>query len=146
MKKVSIPDYVAEKIARGNAILFLGSGSSFGCRSPREPKLCPSGQELGKILSATFLGGKRAHEPLARIADLAQSEAGLATVQAKLFEIFDPMEPCDFHHIIPHFRWRAIFTTNYDRVIEKAYEATKDRLQDPVVILRDGDMARLGKV
>jgi len=143
MKKVVIPDYLSDKIARGNAILFLGAGASYGCRSSRDNSLCPNGAELGKILSETFLGGKRANEPLARIADYAQSEAGRAAVQAKVYDVFDPIEPQAFHSIVTTFRWRAIVTTNYDRVIEKSYEAARDRLQDPVPILRDGDMARL---
>lgn len=142
MKQIKISDYIIEKITRGNAILFLGAGASYGCSS-RDGRPCPGGVELGKILSDTFLGGKRANEPLARIADLAESEAGRAAVQAKIFEVFDPIEPQAFHDLIARFRWRAIVTTNYDRVIEKSYEAVKDRLQDPVVILRNGDMARL---
>lgn len=142
MKRLEIPSYIAEKISRGNAILFLGAGSSYGC-SAANGFQCPNGTGLGKILSDSFLGGKRAQEPLARIADYAESEAGRAAVQAKVFEVFDPIEPNDFHKIVTQFRWRAIVTTNYDRVIEKSYENSKDRLQDPVPILRNGDMARL---
>jgi hypothetical protein len=30
------------------------------------------------------------------------------------------------------FRWRAIFTTNYDRAIERAYDLNPDQPQNPV--------------
>lgn len=142
MKAVSIPPVILEKISRGEAVLFLGAGASYGCRSSKDNSTCPTGPELGRLLSEKFLGGKRASEPLARIADFAISEAGLADVQRYVADIFDPIKPSDFHLLIPKFRWRAIVTTNYDRVIEQAYEKAVDRLQDPVPVLRDGDMGR----
>jgi tetratricopeptide (TPR) repeat protein len=137
-----IPAYLLEQISRGEAVLFLGAGASHGCKSNKDQSSCPNGNDLGKILSNTFLGGKRSGEQLARIADFAIAEAGLAAVQRKIAEIFEPIEPQGFHKIMPRFRWKAIITTNYDRVIEKSYEAVPERMQDPVPIVRNGEMSR----
>lgn len=142
MKFESIPPYIQERIARGDAVLFLGAGASYGCKSSKDGTDCPGGAELGRILSREFLGGQRAAEKLTRIADLAISEAGLAAVQRKVADVFDPIEPAPFHLLIPKFRWKAIVTTNYDRVVEKAYQMVGDRLQDPVPVVRNGEMGR----
>lgn len=142
MKFEAIPPYVQERIARGDAVLFLGAGASYGCKSNKDGGECPGGAALGQLLSTTFLGGKRATEKLARIADLSISEAGLAAVQRKVAEIFEPIDPAPFHKLVPKFRWKAIVTTNYDRVVEKSYELVSDRLQDPVPVIRNGDIAR----
>ena len=34
-------------------------------------------------------------------------------------DYFEDIEPSDFHKLIPTFTWRALFTTNYDLLIEK---------------------------
>lgn len=142
MKLESIPPYIQDRITRGDAVLFLGAGASYGCKSSKDGSPCPDGAELGRLLSREFLGGKREKEQLARIADLAHSEAGQSAVQRKVAEIFEPIEPQPFHLLLPKFRWRAIVTTNYDRVVEKAYEQVAGRLQDPVTVIRNGDMSR----
>lgn len=142
MRFESIPPYIQERIARGDAVLFLGAGASYSCKSSKDGSDCPGGAELGRILSKEFLGGQRSTEKLARIADLSISEAGLAAVQRKIADVFEPIEPAPFHLLIPKFRWKAIVTTNYDRVVEKAYQAVDDRLQDPVPVVRNGEMGR----
>lgn len=138
----AVPPYIQERIARGDAVLFLGAGASYGCKSKLDKTTCPGGAKLGELLSKEFLGGKRNGEKLARIADLAISEGGLAAVQRKVAEIFEPIEPEPFHLTIPKFRWKAIVTTNYDQVTEKAYSSAPDRLQDPVPVVRNGEMGR----
>src|SRR5690606_34450401 len=57
----------------------------------------------------------------------------------------EPIEPAPFHYVIPKFRWKAIVTTNYDRVVEKAYESSPERLQDPIPVVRNGDMGRVSQ-
>jgi tetratricopeptide (TPR) repeat protein len=41
----------------------------------------------------------------------------------------DQLQPAPHHLIIPRFAWPAIFTTNYDRLIEKAYDQATDKVQ-----------------
>lgn len=41
--------------------------------------------------------------------------------------------------MIPKFRWRALATTNFDLVIERAYTAVPSRLQNLVKAVKDGD-------
>lgn len=129
-----------DQIKEGKVILFLGAGASYGCKSADGMKQALMGAELGKALSEKFLGGRRATEPLAKIADYATSDSSVLDVQLFVQGIFESIEPQDFHRIIPRFKWKAIVTTNYDRVVEKAYEQDRNRLQDPLVVIKDGDM------
>ena len=52
---------------------------------------------------------------------------------------FRDLSPAEFQKDIASLKWRAIATTNFDRVIEKAYRDNKERLQSLVPILSDQD-------
>lgn len=140
MSKLDLPPHLLDQIKEGKAILFLGAGASYGCKSADGTKSALTGPQLGKKLADRFLGGKRAEETLAKIADFATTESSLLDVQLFVRGLFESIEPQPFHSIITQFKWKAIVTTNYDRVIEKAYEQSATRLQDPLVVLHDGDM------
>src|SRR5690242_13209727 len=135
----SIPPALLEQIGRGRAILFLGAGASHGATSPNGRFRALSGEELGRALSDRFLGGRYKNATLKRIADFAASEHSLSDVHLFVKDHFDPLEPTTAHKLIPRFRWHAIVTTNYDRLVEKAYHADNARLQNPVPIIRNGD-------
>lgn len=143
MKRLEVSPRVLGAIRDGKAILFLGAGASFGCVSADGKVSALMGRELGNTLSKEFLGGARSDETLGRIADYASTDSSVLEVQNFVKGIYDPVEPTDFHLLIPQFRWKAIVTTNYDRVIEKAYAKVRDRLQDPYVAIRDGDLRGL---
>jgi thioredoxin-like negative regulator of GroEL/cold shock CspA family protein len=140
MPQLDLPPHLLEQIKGGKAILFLGAGASYGCKSADGAKSALTGPQLGKKLADKFLGGKRAEETLAKIADFATTESSLLDVQLFVRGLFESIEPQAFHLIITQFKWKAIVTTNYDRVIEKAYEQSAARLQDPLVVIHDGDM------
>jgi hypothetical protein len=142
-KQPLVSPYLLSKIKEGKAILFLGAGASYGCTSADGKKSALMGADLGKAISKSFLGGQRETEPLAKIADYAIADSSLLDVQLFVRGIYESIEPRDFHSLIPKFKWKAIVTTNYDRVIEKAYERTTDRIQTPVVLIRDGDIRLL---
>jgi hypothetical protein len=48
--------------------------------------------------------------------------------------------PSDFHLIIPTFRWRTIASTNFDLLIERAYENNRGSVQTLVKTVKDGDL------
>jgi len=41
--------------------------------------------------------------------------------------------------MIPTFIWHSIFTTNYDLILERAYNECKDRVQELAVCKRNGE-------
>lgn len=133
-----IKPWMLDKISHGKAILFLGAGAAFGSKG-KNGELPLSGIGLRDAISNKFLGGEEKNKPLVQVADYAKHEAGLLEVQQFIKKIFNPLNPADFHKIIPCFRWHSIFTTNYDLIIERAYSDCPDRIQNLAPIIRDGD-------
>ena len=134
----TLPAPIKNAIESGNAILFLGAGASYDALKAGTPVKIYA-DTVKEALSDHFLGGKHKNRSLMTVADYARSEASLFKVQSLVRSLFIDLEPAPFHHKIPPFRWRAIVTTNYDLVIEKAYANCKGRLQDISPVTRDGD-------
>ncbi len=120
-KKKTELDLLAEQVSEGNAVLFLGAGASIGAKHPKDDKI-PNGDELRDALSARFLSGKFGELSLAELSEIAIHQAGLLEVQGYVRELFLPFTPAEHHLTITEFPWRAIATTNYDLIIERAYE------------------------
>ena len=76
---------------------------------------------------------------LSQIAELAISEANLTTVQEFIREIFEPFEPTERHELLCTFKWHGLATTNFDRLVEKAYAKHADRLQNVVAFIDNND-------
>lgn len=119
-------------------VLFLGSGASIGAIHPEniEP---PIGSKLASMLAEKFLGDEFKRRPLAQVAELAISETGLFEVQSFISNVFQDFTPADFHKAIPTFRWAAIATTNYDLIIEKAYNEVEKKIQSLIVFKKNGE-------
>src|ERR1051326_9071025 len=135
---MQIPKPLIDQIRTGGVVLFLGAGASKGAVHP-DSKTIPNGAELAQIIADKFLGHEFANRPLGQVADLAISERDLVTVQSLIKDLFQDFGPANFHKLIPKFAWAAIATTNYDLVIEKAYDQASDRVQLAVPFRRDGE-------
>lgn len=133
---MEIPKILIDQIRQGQVVLFLGSGASFGAKHP-EKKSPPIGNQLASLICDKFLGEEYKHLPLTQVAELAISESSLFDVQSFVAEIFKDFEPASFHELIPKFIWSAIITTNYDLIIEKAYQNVTNSLQNIVVFKKD---------
>jgi tetratricopeptide (TPR) repeat protein len=133
---MSIPRPLLDQIEQGNVVLFLGAGASFGSVSPNFPKI-PNGQELSDMIAKKFLDDTYLNSALSFVSEVAQSETDLFTVQKFIYDIITPFEPNEKHKLIPTFKWRSIYTTNYDFIIEKSYSAVKDSIQDLSVVIRN---------
>jgi tetratricopeptide (TPR) repeat protein len=136
--KSGLTPWLQDAVRSGDAILFLGAGATFGASGLNGERPL-TGPELRDLLADRFLGGAMKDHPLAQVAELAKSESSLFDVQRVIRDAFDPLQPAPFHLLIPSFRWFAIVTTNYDRVVERAYDTITSRLQRLEPILREGD-------
>ena len=136
---MDIPALLISNIQQGRVVLFFGAGASKGAKngSGNEP---PDGRQLAKLLSEKFLDGNFNDWPLATVAAMSASEAGnLFEVQDYIKDIFDQFEPADFHLKLPIFKWKALITVNYDRIIEKAFLKQEQRSQELVVFISNDD-------
>ena len=135
---VDIPPALTNAIEEQRVVLFLGAGASQNAKHPNGEQI-PQGDNLRNLICKKFLGGKLKERPLYAVAAMATSEAGLTAFQTYIRELFMPFEPAAYHLLIPNFRWRAIATTNFDLIVEKAYERAPTRLQNLVKTVKDGD-------
>lgn len=138
MKENLISPWILKKIQYGEAILFLGAGAVIGAESSTGKK-APTSDKLRDKLCDLFLDGTRKDWPLHKVADYAMIMSSLEEVQLFIKDEIKDLEPADFHLLIPLFKWHAIVTTNYDLVVEKAYDNTPDGLQTLESIICDGD-------
>jgi len=114
---MKIPEELYNYIISGKCVLFIGAGASMEAGAP-------SAQELAKDLSKNYLEGQHQKEPLSRVASYVQSKPGLGrrVVIDYVVNRFSQLEPNKAHLLLPRFNWPAIYTTNYDTLIEQAYE------------------------
>lgn len=129
---MEIPAHLANQVRDGEVVLVLGAGASMGALSP-SGKSAPNGAQLGSALSDKFLGGRLKSRTLAQISELAISESSLGEVQELVKTLLVDLEPTSAHMVLPTFRWAGIATTNYDLLIEKAYEKKKSNAVQKLV-------------
>ncbi|MFZ3156050.1 MAG: SIR2 family protein [Smithella sp.] len=133
-----LPRALIDFMKEGRVILFMGAGASFGATHPENLKI-PNALELSDLIAKKFLGTDYLGKPLTYVTELAASETDLFTVQEFIARIFQDYQPAEFHKLIPTFVWSSIATTNYDLIVERAYDAVKTRLQKPVVFKKNGE-------
>lgn len=135
---MELPRGLIDDTKTGRVILFLGAGASAGAITPGGAGP-PLGDDLRDLLVEKYLEPSFSSRSLAVVAELAISERSLPEVQDFVADQYRHLSPAAFHEVIPTFKWRAIATTNYDQVVEKAYSANDDRVQVAVPILSNED-------
>ncbi len=135
-----IPSELTKAVQEGRAVLFLGAGASRGAVDDKLQPM-PDDPELAKLLAGEFLGSGYDDLDIRGVYDLACSASDVRSVQRKIFEILNPFHPTDFHRLIPTFAWAGIAGTNYDLLLERAYQRAPGRLQKLVPNTKDGDGA-----
>ena len=136
---MKLPSGLLEDIKSGRVLLFLGAGASAGALDDQGGGP-PLGEDLRNRIVDKFLSPSFRKRSLAVAAELAISERDLNEVQEFVASQFKKLKPADFHEELTTFKWRAIATTNYDQVLEKAYHSNSSRAaQSPVVILSNED-------
>lgn len=134
---MDLPTGLISAVERGRAVLFLGAGASIEATN-ESGQLAPSSQALAAAIASRFLRADYSSLPLTQIAELAESETSRAEVQAYIAELLSALRPSSAHLLLPHFVWSAIITTNFDTLVEDAYQRTGDRMQNVVPFIRNG--------
>lgn len=135
---MTLPQTLIDKIKQGKVVLLLGSGALYGAKLAKDNKI-PLGNELRNILCDKFLRGDFKDRSLKFVSELSISQYSLSTVQDFIKDYLWNLEPAEFHLKIPLFHWRALFTTNYDRLLEICYDKVKSRVQTYTIILSNDD-------
>ena len=119
-------------------MVLLGAGASMEARDESGERP-PTGEELATKISEQFLGGRFADSPLSQVAEFAASEADPLEVQHFVRDLLQPFQPQASHNLMTTFRWRGIATTNYDLVVERAYERNSASAQNLLPFIHNSD-------
>src|SRR4051812_8442850 len=127
-----LPPALIASVQAQRVTLFLGAGASMEA-SDAIGGHPPNGRELANLLAYNFFGSAFKSVPdLMTIAEMAIASHGEPIVFEFVRKILDVFRPSPGHLLIPKFRWRGLATTNYDFLIERAYLAVTDPLQNVV--------------
>lgn len=135
-RKVHLSAGLLDAVREQRAVLFLGSGASLGAVD-KTGRNVPSSAQFASAISDKFLPAKFSKHDLMRVAELAASQAGRFAFHQWLHDFFTPFDPTEAHLLLPAFRWKAIATTNYDLLVEKAYERADNGAQSLVIRYKD---------
>lgn len=130
--------YIHGQIVAGQAVLFLGAGASIHAQG-KNGSHGLSSNALRDKLSEKFLGNESKTKPLNYVAERSTSIAGVANVHRFLKELFADLQPTSGHKLIPSLRWKGIVSTNYDLLVERAFERSDNTHQSLERIIWDRD-------
>jgi tetratricopeptide (TPR) repeat protein len=129
---VPLPARLLDNIADGKCVLFLGAGISIDSGGPR-------GQELSDEIAEHFLHIAEAGYPLSEVAALVDAEDGRRQLNDWLVSRLGGLQPSSTLFDLPRFRWRAIYTVNFDTLVEQAYSQSEHALQRLHPVYSDRD-------
>lgn len=121
----NIPPQLLDKIWQGKVILFLGAG-------PSSEVGAPTSKILAKRLCTAY--NFEENDNLAQVAEFVLSTGTKKELDEYVKSALFGLKPNKAFQMIPSFPWRAIYTTNYDTLIEKSYETTKSPTSFKVII------------
>jgi tetratricopeptide (TPR) repeat protein len=133
-----LPLGLRQALESGDCVLFLGAGIGSHYTRP-DGKPAPDGGQLVEELIRQF---KLNIDPtdLPRVAQLAEIRSSRADLDAVIKKTFANLEPDEHIKWLTTFRWRSIFTTNYDMGLERAYKLNDNPPQNPKSIAVTADL------
>lgn len=130
--EIALPLSLRHAIETGNAVLFSGAGIGNNALDSKG-QAGPSGKELASELCERF-SIDAPEADLEQVAQLVEIRKGRAELVAFLVERFAELEPDENLQWLLSLPWKAIFTTNYDRLIERTFEVGPTVSRKPVSI------------
>lgn len=130
---MDLPLGLVSALESGECVLFLGSGVGYNMLRP-DGSTMPDGGALAESLAKKFdieVGDDADLSQVAQIVELRRDRARLIGHLDRELSGFEPDENLLW---LASLTWRAIFTTNYDGGMERAYELVTNPTQSPVVI------------
>src|SRR5260221_9506139 len=107
---------------KGDAVLFLGAGFSFGARNVDNLPFASSNKLAERVSRAV---GLPSDTPLTLAADIFREQRGTDELIALIKPNFTAATPVPAAYTsIAGLPWRRIYTTNYDDLFEKASESS----------------------
>ena len=125
----------------GECVLFLGAGIG-GHLTDEQGRTAPSGADLAVELAKHFSVDTEGSSDLAKISQVVEiRKKGRQELHSFLQKRLASLTPDKDLQWLLARPWKAIFTTNYDYGIERAYELNPKPIQRPVVATVTADLA-----
>jgi tetratricopeptide (TPR) repeat protein len=124
-----------EKLRQQKIILFVGNGASVDAGGPTT-------KQLVSLIKTRFKDATYSNDDFIQTCTdvMETSFTSRRDLEDYIVRILYDLKPSPFHMELPLSIWPAIFTTNYDDLIEKAYRAISDsRVQLPEPIFSNTD-------
>jgi tetratricopeptide (TPR) repeat protein len=138
---IDIPLGLRNSIETHNCVLFVGAGVGCHFTAP-DGTTAPTGLELCEMLCNKFAIPCQPNCRLSQIAELVELRKGRKELETFISSKLDGLSPDDTFKWITSVRWRAIYTTNYDNCIERAYQLSSKPRQNAVSFSITSDLHR----
>ena len=115
-------EYICQKLTERSAVLFLGAGINAGIKNS-EGKPFPLGAELAKCIITNLLQEDGSYD-LKTCVELARHKLGDKALNQYMQDVFSGYSPGIAHYSLIKLPWDAIYTTNFDIVLETAQESS----------------------
>jgi tetratricopeptide (TPR) repeat protein len=124
----------------GECVLFVGAGIG-GSLLDKGGKQLPDASQLATEMAVYFGIDAEGSTDLTKISQVVEiRKRGRKELNAFLQKRFTDISPNDDVRWLSTRPWRAIFTTNYDNGIERAYELNVHTIQNPAVVTVTADV------
>jgi hypothetical protein len=141
-RSLALPDIplgLRQALEAGDCVLFLGAG--VGHHLTRDGVPAPTGAALARELAEQFKIESDGATDLAKISQVVEIRKGRTELEAFLAKRLCGLEPDEALRWLCTIRWKAIYTTNYDDGVERAYAQTAAPPQTPVPIAATSQLA-----
>ena len=128
----TIPLGLKQALESGECVLFIGAGIGHHLIGA-DGKAAPDAADLAQELATSF-GIATQSKSLAKVAQIVEGRKGRSALEDYLRKRLAHLEPDNDLRWLFNLRWRAIFTTNYDSSIERAYALNEKPPQKPISV------------
>lgn len=137
---MDIPLGLRQAIENGDCVLFIGAG--VGKHLVSSTGAAPTAKKLAYELAEEFDIDTNEND-LAKVAQVVELRTNRETLYRFISKRLSGLEPDSTFQWLFSRRWRAIFTTNYDRSIERSYELLANPPQTPVSLSLTADLTHI---
>lgn len=130
---LQIPVALRNLLESGNGVLFVGAGVGWSAFDVHGQPM-PDGSRLAGDLAAEFDIDLGASTDLAKAAQVVEIRHGREKLESFLSKRLSGFEPNEQLRWLFSLRWKAIFTTNYDFVIQRCYELASQPPQRHITV------------
>ena len=112
---------LSDRINEGKCILFTGAGINTECTNSRGEK-APVGAGLATAIAKRFFPGEALSPDLPMVSAYVDTQYSRPELNRFIYDYFSDFHADTTLESIAKYRWRRIFTTNYDLLLEEAYQ------------------------